>query len=205
MSQPIYQHLALGDSYTVGTGTVARDSWPYQLARALDPRGFSLKNPVIIAKNGWTTADLLESLTTKPPDERFDLVTLLIGVNDHYNSFSPETYRTNFQRLLHCCLQLTGGNPENILVLSMPDWSVTPFARNRNPGTIRQGITEFNEINRLLTENFPARYHNITPLSRKTADDPGLLAEDELHPSGRMYALWTASLLPVVEKILSRS
>lgn len=205
MSQPLHKYLALGDSYTIGTGTEAPESWPFQLVRTLRLRGFSLKTPVIIAKNGWTTADLLESLSRISSPGHFDLVTLLIGVNDHYENFSLETYRTNFQRLLHRCLQFTDGRPESILVLSIPDWSVTPFARNRDPDIIRQGIAEFNEINRLLADKFTTRYHNITSLSRKAADDLELLADDELHPSSPMYTLWTESILPQVEKILSPS
>lgn len=188
--------LALGDSYTIGTAAPAGARWPVQLAGLLRDQGMQARDPEIIARNGWTTADLMQGLEAAEPQGPYQLVTLLIGVNNHYQARPLDEYQAEFHALLATAIDLAGQDPSRVLVLSIPDWSVTPFALPRDRERVRREIDSFNAVNRQETESAGAGYLNITPLSRRAADEPGLLAEDELHPSGEMYAAWAELALP---------
>jgi lysophospholipase L1-like esterase len=196
------QFLALGDSYTIGEGVDSVQSWPYQLNTALHKTGFSVDEPTIIARTGWTTGDLLNAIEDANLQGSFDLVTLLIGVNNQYQGKDPENYRQEFQLLLELAIELAGGDPAKVLVLSIPDWSVTPFANNRDRSQIRAEIDHFNTINQAESQAAGVHYVDITPLSRQANDDLTLLTSDGLHPSGKMYASWVEQLLPKVSKQL---
>ena len=193
--------LTLGDSYTIGTGAPPADRWPAQLTRALREEGFSLAEPVYVAKNGWTSADLLHALKDEPLAGPFDTVTLLIGVNDQYDGVPPETYRHQLGNLLEKSIQLAGGEPGRVLCLSIPDWSVTPFAADRDREEIRREIEHFNRIFWEQVQSRGTAYVNLTPLSRQAGENGALLVEDGLHPSGCMYALWVEAILPAAREI----
>lgn len=196
-------YLCLGDSYTIGTGVSLKQSWPYQLAGLLQAAGLPVGEPVILAKNGWTTRDLWKALTERDPDPAYDFSTLLIGVNDQYDGFAPEDYRERFLRLLSRAIQLTGDAPGQVFVLSIPDWSVTPFAEDHDPEKIRAEIQHFNQINQQITVQQGCSYVNITPISRLAAKGPSWLAEDGLHPSEKMYSRWARLLFPDVFDLFS--
>lgn len=201
--------LALGDSYTIGEGVPPAERWPVQLAALAQARGLPLESPEIIAKTGWTTGELAAAIQHANPQPPYALVSLLIGVNNQYRGWSQQAYRQEFAALLEQAIHFAGGKPEGALVLSIPDWSVTPFAfqdpHGRAPETISAEIAAFNRINQEETVRRGAHYLDIVPLSRRAKSDPSLLAPDELHPSGKMYALWAQEALPVVGKLFGHS
>lgn len=198
------QLLALGDSYTIGEGVSQLDRWPNQLADLLRAGNLTIGDPQIIARTGWTTADLASALDQADLDPPYDLVTLLIGVNDQYQGLSPEEYRERCARLLSRAIELAGGRADRVLVLSIPDYGVTPFAQPLNPARISRAIEQFNTINRALAEQVGARYVDITPISRQAAGRSDLLAADRLHPSGVMYAKWARLALPAARAALQQ-
>jgi lysophospholipase L1-like esterase len=196
--------LALGDSYTIGEAVAAEERWPLRLAAMLRARDVHVAEPTIVATTGWTTDELARGIDSANPRRTFDVVTLLIGVNNQYRGRSSDEYRDQFRSLLTRAVGFAGGHPARVVVLSIPDWSVTPFAARRDRAHIVGEIDAFNAINREEAKHAGARYVDITPISRRAADEPALLAPDGLHPSGAMYAAWAAEALPVVWEILGR-
>jgi len=189
-------YLALGDSYTIGEAVPANDRWPAQLVRHLRARGLLIDEPQIIAVTGWTTDELssaMDAATLAPP---YDLVTLLIGVNNQYRGRAAGEYRGEFARLLHRAIDLAGGHAARVVVVSIPDWGVTRFAseQGRDPAQIAHALDVYNAIARDEAGRAGARWVDITPLSRR---HPELVADDGLHPSAAQYALWTGAILPV--------
>ena len=184
-------YLALGDSYTIGESVAEDERWPNQLARAI-----GLDKPLIIAKTGWTTDELSAAIDKADPRGPYDLVTLLIGVNNQYRGRDAEQYRREFAALLARAIGFAGGNPSRVVVVSIPDWGVTPFAANRDRAKIGAEIDHFNAINREETLKAKARYVDITPVSRRAATDASFVAADGLHPSGKMYAEWVKLITP---------
>jgi lysophospholipase L1-like esterase len=199
--------LALGDSYTIGEGVAPEERWPVQLAALARAQGLPLGNPIIIATTGWTTDELAAGIDHANPQGIYDLVSLLIGVNNQYRSRGQEEYRQQFAALLQRAIAIPGGEPVRVLVLSIPDWGVTPFAHHsgRSPAAIAAEIDAFNAINHAEAERAGAHYVDITPVSRQAAKDLSWIANDGLHPSGRMYAEWAKLALPVVLRILGES
>jgi lysophospholipase L1-like esterase len=193
-------YLALGDSYTIGEGVSPSDRWPVQLAAALRDAGVSIEDPVVVARTGWTTAELLAALNALPdgPGRNFALVSLLIGVNDHYRSQGVHSFAGGFERLLARAIEHAGGRAPRVLVVSIPDWGVTPFAATdpRSPSSIGREIDDFNRVARERALASGARFVDVTPCSRRAAHDRALLATDGLHPSALMYAQWAALALP---------
>jgi lysophospholipase L1-like esterase len=194
--------LALGDSYTIGEGVDERERWPVQLAKTLRERGTDVSDPRIIARTGWTTGDLLEAIDGAGLTATWDFVTLLAGVNDQYRGHGTERYRETFSVLLGRALGLAK-LPRRLVVLSIPDWGVTPFAAGRDRGAIAEEITSFNRIAADLVQGAGAAFVDITPLTRLAATDEALLVSDGLHPSGIMYRMWVERVLPVAARALS--
>lgn len=191
--------LALGDSYTIGESVPASDRFPHQLAVAL-----GAKEPLIVAKTGWTTDELDRAIDAAAPKGPFDLVTLLIGVNNQYRGRSADEYRTQFRGLLQRAIGFAGNRAARVVVVSIPDWGVTPFAAGRDRAKIAEEIDRFNAINREEAVCAGARYADITPVSRRAATDPALNAGDGLHPSGRMYKAWVDVILPIARDALKQ-
>jgi len=196
--------LALGDSYTIGDCVPEPEQWPAQLTARLREEGISISPPEFVAASGWTTNDLLAGIKAIPPYRPYDLVSLLIGVNNQYQGRSHEEYRQEFIDLLQQAISLARNDPLHVIVLSIPDWSVTPFASGFNTAVIAAEIDAFNAINRAETEIARAHYVDVTAVSRQAAADPAFLAEDGLHPSGKMYAAWVELVLPVVLEVMIR-
>lgn len=195
--------LALGDSYTIGEAVAPSERWPVQLVALVRHEGVAVADPRIIATTGWTTDELLVGIGLEQPEGTFDLVSLLIGVNNQYRGGDPEEYRDQFAELLTRAVAFTGGRPARVMVLSIPDWGATPFAAERDRAGIAAKIDQFNAINRSIAERRGARYVDVTPISRRAARDPDLVAFDGLHPSGKMYAEWARLALPVAVAALS--
>lgn len=186
--------LALGDSYTIGESVAEAERWPNQLAAALRAEGLSVADPEIIAKTGWTTDELSSAIDAAAPQGKYDLVTLLIGVNNQYRGRAAEEYRSQLQTLLQRAIAYAGGDAKNVVVVSIPDWGVTPFAASRDRGQIAAAIDAFNTINREEAEHAGARYVDVTAVSRQP--DPALVAGDQLHPSAKQYTEWMRLILP---------
>lgn len=199
------RYLALGDSYTIGEGAAPPERWPVQLAGLLRQRGIAVGEPQIIARTGWTVAELGAGIDAAAPRGPFDLVTLLIGVNDQYRGADPEAYRPGLARMLARAVALAGGDARRVVVLSIPDWGATPFARRggRGPARISAEIDRFNEVNRQEAQKANVRFVDITPASRRAAAEPSLLAPDGLHYAGPMYLEWARLALPATAGAIS--
>jgi len=196
--------LALGDSYTIGEGVTSAERWPDQLAVALRPHGILLAPPKIIAVTGWTSADLKAGLIAGDLEPPYDLVTLLIGVNNQFRAYPIGEYRLEFAELLRRGIDLAERDPFRLIVLSIPDWSVTPFASGRDRKEIARAIDEFNAINLTISRQAGVHYLDVTAISRMAADFPDLLTRDGLHPAGRMYTLWVQRIAPLAARILNQ-
>lgn len=191
-------YLALGDSYTIGESVPADQSYPNLLAAELTSQKYPVSSPKIIAVTGWTTDELINAIASSDiTDKKFDFVTLLIGVNDQYQQLSHDNYRTKFQQVLNTAIKFASGNKNHVFVLSIPDWGVTPFSADRD-SIIGPQIDQFNAINKHISADAGVNYLDITPISRKAAHEPDLIASDGLHPSGKMYAMWVNSLGPLI-------
>jgi lysophospholipase L1-like esterase len=194
-------YLALGDSYTIGENVAENDRWPNQLAALLFTKGMQA-DLTIIARTGWTTDELWQGIQANPPQGTYDLVSLLIGVNNQFRGYDLSEYREQFRFLLDKSIEYAGGEATHVIVLSIPDWGVTPFAAGRNPDVISGEINTFNQVNSEETQSAGANYVDITPISRQVLGDPTLLALDGLHPSGKMYKMWADAVFPAAIKIL---
>jgi lysophospholipase L1-like esterase len=147
-----YKYLALGDSYTIGESVEEYERFPVQLSARLKKEGIDIPNPLIIAKTGWTTDELMTAINEKNVRDTFDIVTLLIGVNNQYRSRSSEQFRGEFKQLLDIAINYAGGNKNHVFVLSIPDWGVTPFAEGRDRNKIAKEIDEYNKVKKEETE-----------------------------------------------------
>jgi lysophospholipase L1-like esterase len=193
---PPLHYLALGDSYTIGEAVATHERWPALLVDRLRQDGVAINDPHMIAVTGWTTDELaaaMDEATFSPP---YDLVTLQIGVNNQYRGRPAEEYRQQFAALMQRAVTLSGGRPARVLVVSIPDWGVTRFAREqgRDPARIASELDTFNTIARGETARCGAQFVNITGISR---DYPQLVADDGLHPSSAQYQLWIQTIVPV--------
>lgn len=193
--------LALGDSYTIGEGVAENERWPNQLAALLSEKNIQT-DVTVIARTGWTTSELWQGIQADPPRGRYDLVSLLIGVNNQYRGYDLDTYRDEFRFLLEKAIEYAGGKPEHVILLSIPDWGATPFASGRDRDEIANDIDAFNLINLDESKKMGINYINVTLASREALNDPDLVAGDGLHPSGKMYAKWAKLVLPVAIRIL---
>ena len=194
------RYLALGDSYTIGEGVAESGRWPVQLAHALRADGIPLADPRIIAQTGWTTDELDAAIDAVHPLAEYDLVSLLIGVNNQYRGRSIEEYRTQFAGLLERAIGFAQWRRERVLVLSIPDWGVTPFARDaaRDAERIGVEIDAFNAAAQAVCVQRGVAFVDITQVSRTHGAEAKMLAEDGLHPSSAMYNEWMRLALPVV-------
>lgn len=190
-------YLALGDSYTIGEAVPHNESFPYQLAAGLKDDAVE-GTPTIIATTGWTTDNLITAIANSNiTGKKFNIVTLLIGVNDQYQNLSQDNYKIKFKQVLNTAIDFAGGDKSHVFVLSIPDYGVTPFGQG-NAASIGKFVDQFNAINRSISTDAGVNYLDITGISRQAANDPELIAHDGLHPSGKMYAMWVQQLLSLV-------
>jgi lysophospholipase L1-like esterase len=184
------RYLALGDSYTIGQSVAREDSFPAQLAKLLSKDGVEFEDPQIIAKTGWRTDDLSAAIDRADPKGPFDLVTLLIGVNNQFQGKEEEDYKKEFSELLARAIKFAGDDASRVIVLSIPDYGVTPFGQRMDPEKIARELERYNKTNKEATEKAGAKYVDIMPESREASQDRELIASDRLHPSKKMYAAW---------------
>lgn len=192
-------YLALGDSYTIGESIPELERWPVVLKQRLDSSDSPLETPKIIAKTGWTTGELDNAIDKENISETYDLVSLLIGVNNQYRGeakgFTTESYRTEFADLLNRAIGFAGNEPSKVFVVSIPDYSTTPFAINSDTAKIRMELEEYNAIAKEISKHNSVRFFNITPISQEAKTDNSLVASDKLHPSGKMYQRWVDEII----------
>ena len=197
--------LALGDSYTIGEGVPEAGRWPVQLADLLRARGIALDAPRIIATTGWTTDELDAGIdaanAADPIPTDHALVSLLIGVNNQYRGRSLTEYEVQFAGLLERAIEFAGGEASRVIVLAIPDWGVTPFAiqSGRDRAQIATQLDAFNLSAQRMTEARGARFVDTAPVSRERGGEVAMLADDGLHPSAALYALWAEAALATAE------
>lgn len=194
-------YLALGDSYTIGQSVSEMERFPMQTALVLKQQGMKMSNPVYIAQTGWTTTNLQQAIQGQNLS-MFDVVTLLIGVNDQYQRVDTNTYAIRFTQLLEKAIQLANAKNTNVFVLSIPDYSVTPFVAPVDKSRISAAIDWFNTINKRITLSYNVSYTDITASTRQAATNPSLIATDNLHPSGSEYRKWAEMLAPKMKSVL---
>ena len=201
-SEMNYSYLALGDSYTIGESVPESDRWPVQLVSRLNENGYKVAPPKIIAKTGWTTGNLLNAMRSELNYTRkFDLVSILIGVNNQYQGKSIENYEEELREIFKLALNHSKRREKGVFALSIPDYGVTPFGQE-NAETIGQEIDEFNSVFKKVAAEFNVDFYNITPISREAERDADLIAEDGLHPSGLMYRYWVDEIIDEIPQML---
>lgn len=185
--------IALGDSYTIGEGVEPADRWPVQLCQQLN-----FASPDFIAQTGWTTQELLEAIDRARVSHFYDWVSMLIGVNDQYRGMSLKQYSIEFEIAVYKALALSHHQPQQVIILSLPDYGVTPFAQEKNPPQIFDEINAFNAVNASIARREKIHYINITDISRLAGEDPTLLTSDGLHPSRKMYQMWVDRIIETI-------
>ena len=186
------KYLALGDSYTIGESVDTAQRWPVQLLDKLSKANSKINDLEIIARTGWTALQLKDATSETIKEPPYGLVSLLIGVNDQFQGQDAESFRPNFISLIDRAIKLSGNKKERVFVLSIPDWGATLFANSFEGSEITKQINRFNTIIKFETEGRNVKFYNITTISRKALNDFSLLSDDNLHPSGKMYAQWVA-------------
>lgn len=193
-AQQTVSYLALGDSYTIGESLPLKDNFPFQTVDLLKQKGMQINDPVIVAKTGWTTDELMTAIEKRQIKGQFNFVSLLIGVNNQYRGRDIDTYQREFDQLLQQAITFAGGNLNHVFVLSIPDWGATPFAEGRDRAKIAREIDQFNAVNKKISERLKVNYIEITTGTREASIDLSLVAEDKLHPSKKEYARWAEKL-----------
>ncbi|MFY0686157.1 MAG: SGNH/GDSL hydrolase family protein [Cyclobacteriaceae bacterium] len=198
VQQKKLNYLALGDSYTIGESVDEDQRWPVQLVQTLNSEEVKFDSAKIIATTGWTTDELLKAIGSEELTETYDLVSLLIGVNNQYRGYPIDQFEKEFEELLQIAILRAGGAYERVFVVSIPDWGVTQFAIKRGVDSTKVGseIDQYNTICNRIAANNNVKYFNITDISRIAKEDQTLLAPDGLHPSGKMYEQWVQRIAP---------
>jgi len=202
--QSAHTLLCLGDSYTIGESVQFAENFPNQTIRQLRKDGYAFEEPEIVAQTGWTTDELQTAIDNHSLKNSYDFVTLLIGVNNQYRGRTVENYKSQFESLLNQAIQFANGKADRVIVLSIPDWSVTPFARDRDTKQIAIQIDNYNSANAAIAEAHQVRYIDITPSSREAANDRSLIASDGLHPSAKEYEKWSEKLSVFLKSMIKQ-
>ena len=195
--------LALGDSYTIGEGVASTETWPALLVKALNKNGHAVSQPKIIARTGWRTDNLSNAILDENITEKFDLVSVLIGVNNQFQGKSIDVYKKELRGILNTAIGFSKKGKAGVFVLSIPDYGSTPFGKLERE-SIGLEIDEWNAACEGICDEFEIPFFDITPITKKGVSDSSLLAKDGLHPSGKMYALWVVEILDDVEALLGK-
>jgi lysophospholipase L1-like esterase len=192
----VKRFLALGDSYTIGEGVTDAERWPNQLVELLRADGIQITDLHVIARTAWTTDELSDAIDQDKPKGPFDLVTLMIGVNDQYRSRPVRDFEGEFKRLLKRARGFAGGDASRIFAISIPDWGATPFSEGRDRSVIGKEIQAYNDRAKELSEAAGITWVDVTEVSRAMQTDATLVAVDGLHPTGAMYRRWAEVMHP---------
>ncbi|MCY7420752.1 MAG: GDSL-type esterase/lipase family protein [Chitinophagaceae bacterium] len=197
-----YSYLALGNSYTIGQSVSPDQRFPAQTVELLLKNNVKVNAPFYIATTGWTTINLMSAITTSTITPPYDVLSLLIGVNDQYQFRDTTGYRERFTALLEKSIQLSGNKPSRVFVLSIPDYSATPFVPPAQKLQVSKEVDWFNAINKDVAEQRKISYTDITRSTRDASSNSALVATDGLHPSGLEYAKWAMMLAPKIKAAL---
>ena len=198
-----YSYLALGDSYTIGEQVLLSESFPYQTVQLLRQQNLAFFAPEIIAKNEWTTDDLQSEIDKTLFLKKYHFVSLLIGVNNQYREKSLDEYKIQFTQLLQKAISFSSNNLQHVFVLSIPDWSTMPFAKDRAIKKIAEEIDVFNDSCKNITQKFGCTFIEITDSQRTDSKDPKMIAADGLHPSALEYTKWSKKLAAAITEACS--
>jgi lysophospholipase L1-like esterase len=204
MTKHSFSYLALGDSYTIGESVPLHDSFPYIVAQILREKNIHIQAPEIVAKTGWTTFELAEHILHHKLQDKYDFVTLLIGVNNQYRGLKSTEYMEEFEFLLKKAIQYADSKAAHVIVLSIPDWGHTTFAKDQDEKKIATEIDEFNAINKKISASHQVQYIDITGETRKAKNDKTLLAKDGLHYSGEAHKIWAEKVADVMLQIIGK-
>jgi|GWRWMinimDraft_12_1066020.scaffolds.fasta_scaffold00720_2 lysophospholipase L1-like esterase len=202
VSMPSLSYLALGDSYTIGESVNVEERWPIQLVERLKAQNLNFNSPNIIAKTGWTTDELMAAIKKENIKQKFDMVSLLIGVNNQYRGRDAEVFKSEFINLLDVAEGFSKYGKKGIFVVSIPDWGVTPFAKSRDKALIAKQIDQFNAIKKEVCSAKGIIFIDITDISRENNEK--LIASDGLHPSALMYQKWVDRILPNIPTLYAK-
>ena len=199
MSKHHHTYLALGDSYTIGESVPLHESFPYQTVQLLRKAGHPFHAAEIIAKTGWTSAELAEHLLHTKLNESYDFVSLLIGVNNQYRDLLIEDYKTDLAFLIRKAIHLSGEKPDHVMLISIPDWGLTPFAAKKDGKKISEEIDAYNQVCESTAKQFKIPFINITEETRRAKKDLSLLAADHLHYSGKEHLIWSERVAALIK------
>ena len=198
-----FTYLALGDSYTIGESVPESERWPVQLVNEINIKSTQLNAPNIIAKTGWRTDDLLNAMDKEPADKKYDIVSVLIGINNQFQGKSISQYKTDLRILFKKAISLCKKGEKGVFALSIPDYGVTPFGKDQKE-RIQKEIDKWNLVYKNISKEFNISFYNITEISRQAEHEPDLIASDKLHPNGKMYLLWVKHIIKDVKSKLNQ-
>jgi len=194
-------YLALGDSYTIGTSVAFLENYPNQLADSILMKTGDSLLVKIVAQNGWRTDDLQEGIERADLEEKYDLVSLPIGVNNQNQRMPIADFERDFRSLLDSAIKYSGGKKDNVFVVSIPNYGYTPFDAYKKE-EITKELAECSLWSKTICEEYGINFYNITEISLEAETNAAFRAQDDLHPSGTQYAAWVSSFLDkVVEKL----
>jgi len=201
-----YSLLCLGDSYTIGEMVLPSENFPNQTVKLLNKDGYEFENAEIIARTGWTTDELQDAIDRHHVKTSYDFVTLLIGVNNQYRGRPVDDYKPQFESLLKQAIRFANDKADHVIVLSIPDWGFSPFAKNsgRDQQQVSKEIDAYNDANKKIAGDYHVNYIDITPSTREAVNDASLLAEDGLHPSSKEYAKWAQRVSVTIEIMIKK-
>lgn len=197
--EKLYTYLALGDSYTIGEAIPLQKSFPYQVVDLLRKDKLHVAAPEIIAKTGWTTDELGAAIADHRFLGHYDFVTLLIGVNNQYRGRRIEEYNLELEALINQALQFANNKPERLILLSIPDYGVTPFAKKLDAAKIATEIDQYNAVKRALAAQYKVAFIDVTESTRTAYTDASLVASDGLHPSEKEYKSWAVKVAEMIK------
>lgn len=201
-----YSYLALGDSYTIGEQVLPEENFPSQTVMLLNKTADGSLHyvaPEIIATTGWTTDELNKAIDATNITKQYDIVSLLVGVNNQYRGMPIENFAAGFEHLLQRAIYFANNIPNHVFVLSIPDWGVTPFAAARDTKKIATEIDAYNTVCRTIAAKLNTHFIDITGAQRSDGNKDAFLAADKLHPSGKEYAKWAAQLATAIKNVFN--
>ncbi len=194
-------YLALGDSYTIGTAIKGQDAFPYQLANSIEAKVGSKVNVKIVAQNGWRTDDLQRAIKRTELENSYDLVSLLIGVNNQYQQLPIQDFKTDFIKLVDTAIEYADGNKSSVFIISIPNYGVTPFGISNQESTTID-LELYNTLIDSICKERELSFFNVTDISLEAENREDYRAKDDLHPSAIQYGDWVASFVNrVLQKI----
>ena len=188
-----YSFIALGDSYTIGEGVNEDERWPNQFVDVAYENGVDFDQPMIIAETGWKTYDLLNAINQTNFSKKYDYISLLIGVNNQFNSRPIDEFEEDLNKLMDEMKRIKK-NDGSIIIISIPDWGYTPFGESSDMSDISEQINLFNSSLRKFASTNGLKYVDVTEISRRGINEPDLITNDNLHPSGTMYLEWAKKI-----------